>query len=777
MAKYLRYRGEFLSRAGVTWRVEILQESSRPFETIGELIFESDEALVIEWSSRGKEEVICGSSATLRIESPGDRTYEDLYTIAPGRIRMDVYRNDSLYWSGALDPEFYEEPYERASNYPVALTFSDFGILGRLKYNLSGMQTLEEIIGYSLARSGINTVLDASLISTSITKDGAGMTLADIKVSSDNFYDEDGEPLTLEEVVDGILQPLALRMIQRSGQVFIYDLNALYESGRVEPVYWDGDSQTMSVDKVYSNAKITWSPYTRSEDLLPPDCYTQDVDPGVVVRFSADGMDVLWGQKGYPATVFTYPYGSDPHILNTDETAAGFSLWLSENGENVKIIDPKARYFKIVPQAEGSECDGVAINWPGFQFESPSGFGPEEAKYLIHGFREEIGGKLEVKGNPIFRSADVWIPPVKDNTVDLHVSLEVLVDPRLNFYNEAANFTLYVEKIGGSNSFIEIKHDIPIKDYKSYWEKNGNFLYIPVRILFESDHGETYCWDNRFVINTPSSVAWESIPATKGGWVKDTGDIWGYLAYYDPDEGRDKKTGVLGWKKNRQAINPHKEELSFAMKKAEGQYIPYPIGGQYGGSIRIEILAGWIGTNEKGRDYTEGLFNSNRTAWILCKAPQIELVDITASGVAYGGKGIALESEDVEYVGEINADAKEEISIDTICGTAKEGILMARGSYYDAATNRPIIELSRGKRTSQAEDLLIGTLFSQFSQRKTTLSGEMRLPENGSLSAYSESNQGDKKFLMTADVQDLIEDVGNVTITEFRPDEYIKKNS
>ena len=117
MAKQLRYMGEFLSRAGVTWHVEILQEADEAFASVGSLDFEADEALVIEWNRSDKESVICGSGATLRIISPGDRTYEDLYTIIPGRIRMDVYRDGSLYWSGMLDPESYEEPPSPTSEY------------------------------------------------------------------------------------------------------------------------------------------------------------------------------------------------------------------------------------------------------------------------------------------------------------------------------------------------------------------------------------------------------------------------------------------------------------------------------------------------------------------------------------------------------------------------------------------------------------------------------------------------------------------------------------
>ena len=95
---YTRYRGSFLGINGVVWTVAILQEDA-----------------------------VCGSVATLTVVSPEDRTYEDLYSVEPGMIRMDVYKDDVLYWSGCLDPEFYEEPYSREKNYDVKFTFSDFG--------------------------------------------------------------------------------------------------------------------------------------------------------------------------------------------------------------------------------------------------------------------------------------------------------------------------------------------------------------------------------------------------------------------------------------------------------------------------------------------------------------------------------------------------------------------------------------------------------------------------------------------------------------------------
>ena len=64
-------------------------------------------------------------------------------------------------------------------------------------------------------------------------------------------------------------------------------------------------------------------------------------------------------------------------------------------------------------------------------------------------------------------------------------------------------------------------------------------------------------------------------------------------------------------------------------------------------------------------------------------------------------------------------------------------------------------------------------LYSQYAERRTTLSGEAQLPTGG-VKAYTEQNQGDKLFLMQGEVMDTIADTSEVTIVELRPDEYDK---
>ena len=341
MGMHTRYQGEFLSRAGVRWRVEILQRAESPFAQIEELTFAGDAPLEIEWSHSGKEETICGSAATLRIISPGDRTYTDLYTEQPGSIRMDVYREGQLYWSGGLDPEFYEEPYERARDYTVELSFSDFGALDRLDFNLNGNLSLLRYIENSIDRCGINTVLDSSLISSSLPGDNVPLSLNAVSVRSANFYDEDGEPSSLKDVVESLLKPLALRMEQRCGRTYIYDLNALYMEAHRVAAIWDGDSQTLGTDKVYNKVKITWSPYADAEIPAPEECWTEPVDSDETWFSVLVGSNIedKWkehtsGKEVGDCEIWSYPQSDKVESVLDDPTDVSFTLWTSRNRLN-----------------------------------------------------------------------------------------------------------------------------------------------------------------------------------------------------------------------------------------------------------------------------------------------------------------------------------------------------------------------------------------------------------------------------------------------------------
>ena len=727
MSKQLRYRGEFLSRSNVVWRVDILQEADAPFATVGDLTFEREEALVIDWKHQDKEAVICGSEATIRIESPGDRTYEDLYTIEVGRIRI--------------------EPYEMARYYVVTLTFSDFGILDRLKYNLVGMQTIQAIIVDALTRSTINYgSIDTSLCTTTFSDDTAA-TPATLSVRSDNFYDEDAKPSTLKEVVEGVLQPLALRMIQRNGKVYIYDLNGLNRSGARRAVTWDGDSQTLGVDKVANNVTVSFSPYS-SADLLSGDLQFGG-------EYSVEMLNLL-AERGHDYYSY-YPDYSEDHKIgsNWDSNLINFTIFLSSKGKGLAYLNPSARYCHILPVVSGpSETDAIA--WAFYS----GGHGPIEEyhhwpKQILNTCRKENSGIL-------MKSHKVFLPKLSsegEKSYYVRLSLDFLLDARYNPFTEAKD---------GNEA-----------DNYDLMKRRTGWAFIPIAVNMYDGEGNVIC---HYVNSHNAKGACKGhLGCAKGRWENGAASFGdAYLEYYNADD-LEENTGILGWKKNRHCIGrPYfaNTQIYDSFKSmADGEYMPYPTQGGYlevtvYGGVQCfdydDILAPIFGGGfdwdwDACRRWTEtGLYDKVR--WMLYKAPKIELVK---NNLIFD----AAELEDIEYSGYINQAAKEEISIDTICGTANKICPTARGIYCRTSDSLQIQKLKRAGVTDHPEKLLIGTLYSQYAARKTKLSGEAVI-DTGGLCVFTERNQQGKLFLMTGEQQDVIADTSEIEITEFSPDEY-----
>ena len=762
MEMQLIYRGVFYSRENVKWDVQILRRQSSAPEFVGMLSFSGDEPLVIEWDERSKEEPVCGSMATLKLLSPGDRTYIDLYSDAVGEIRLDVLKDGALYWSGTLDPEFYEEPYSTLSDYEVSLTFSDFGILDRLRYDQAGMKTLRAVLDTALERSGLRYMrVDEGYISTSLSAGGAALSLGDLTVRSDNFYDEDGEALTLMEVLEGILQPLGLRMVQRGGVVWVYDLNGLYGRGSVEKVEWMSDDQVLGVDVVYNNAKVTWSPYAQSGVLTESACYLDDTDANLTA------LNQLPGRTRGGSTYYSYHYSQE--LVNwIDATDSGFTLWTSRNGKNATLTDDRARFFKIVPQEDGQVSEGVAVFWTsvaGIRVNYGGGYSAQMT-WQGHGCGWYFGYVGSGVGGVLWKSQEIWLPPVSQGgALRVRIGLEMLMDCRFNPFEGSADLMKGVEQ----------------KGWEDQWNKRGNFVYVPVTLKWQPDGSDkTYCWTNQEVASRGISSPVRTLGETLGRWAEydasRDGDpaLYGYLCWYNSDD-RQEKCGVLGWKKNRPCINPHKERLVTALSGAgDGQLVPYPAVGGAGGRLWLEVRQkGWMlcdgNVNLSTTEFVDsyGLWKSGKTWWCLMKLPEIEVVNAQQYDTA-------IDTDDVEYAAVLNASAKEDLELETICGSVAGGLATARGAYFRTAGLTQVETLSRAGRTAQVEELLIGTLYSQFAERRTKLEGTTALGPGG-LCLWREAMQGGRRFIDMSVTEDLQSDTCERVLVELRPDEYDKR--
>ncbi len=102
--------GDHYTSAERLWEVTIYQMADTPF-AVADLMFAADSPLSIEWGDTDPTEVVEGSTATLRLISPGDRTFADLYTVDPLGVVVEVKASGAVVWRGSMEPELYEEPY------------------------------------------------------------------------------------------------------------------------------------------------------------------------------------------------------------------------------------------------------------------------------------------------------------------------------------------------------------------------------------------------------------------------------------------------------------------------------------------------------------------------------------------------------------------------------------------------------------------------------------------------------------------------------------------
>ena len=760
----LIYKGEFYSRENVHWAVHILSRDQTAGK-VGKLEFAGDEPLVFEWNDESKEVPLCGSTATLTLISPGDRTYVDLYTEDPTALRMDAYRNGALYWSGCLDPEFYEEPYSQESNYEVSLTFSDFGALSRLRYDLADMQTLQTLVDLVLVRCNINySGLDTTMISSSIVGMSTPLKLSDLMVRSDNFYDEDGEALTLYEVIEGVLQPLALRMVQRCGKVWVYDLNGLYQKGTSKALRWMSDDQVMGVDKVFNDAKITWSTYAQSGVLSAIKCWVKDsfveASKAKEALKTSQGVTLADG-----VMLYTYHYSTDMDNWY-DYTDVGFGLLTHPEGKGAVLNHSSLRFYKIVPMEDGSDSEGIAIRWISIYGYKVNYSGGWEAGTSTRTYGASLSGGKSVSsaGGKLFTCDPVSLPPVSEpDKLRIRISINMLMDPRYNPFEDATN----------------LDSGLKNKDWYNSYKKYGNFIYIPVTIKFQPSGSSTiYVWTNKSVVERSYKSPVKSLDDTMGSWVKYTSSKdsspaeFGYLCWYDKSD-RVDASGVTGWKKNRPAINPHEKNLTTALANAEdGQYIPYPSFGGTGGKLWLEVRDGpWIVRNEEHNLTDDSSKSENKVSqnltWALMELPEISIQNNDQWSME-------IDTDDIEYAAQLNEDAKEDIELETICGTAEGGVSTARGAYFNSSDFKQITALKRAGRTAPVEQLLIGTLYSQFASRKTRLDGTAEMDGDG-VCTYTEASLSDGTLLMmTGTVENAQDDTMEGSFIELRPDEYDK---
>lgn len=563
MSLQQRYEGGFNSRENVLYEIKIYQDG---YTGVVSKVAFCDAPIEINWPETDKLEPVQSSNATLNLYSDEDRQFVDLYAIEAGSIRMDVFRDGSLYWSGTLDPELYEEPFAYKTDYGVTLTFADMAILDRKNWNKTGFMTLRAIILEALTQSGIQYNSIEEHISTKMSQYGTDNILDAVSVNLANFYDEDGEPLTIREALEETLRPFGLRLIQKAGKIVIYDLNHIHQALSPEMVYWKLDDSTLGVDKVYNNVKLTFSPYEKT----------------TLLKGEVDKESVTGGKQ-----IMTWVY------TESADDEKGFTTRLSDTGKGVEK-NSKAKFFRIEPIYSGQDEAGVA--WTAQTFTSrASGTYVNHVQLATSSIGEMLMKVLETP----------YLTYIGDNRskYKLKLNLDLLFDVRYNPFEEA-------QRQNEEGNWDRLKN----------W---CNFAYVPFILTLRDELGKAiYHYENKGVMtsnsfaHTDANCKWV---AGEGTW----GDAW--MCWYQGN--RKNETGLGGWQTNKQIIGYYRGDklpmLFDKMDKAE--YLELP---NRPGYLELQIGTG-VQCYDYGDKNHWALRDdiNGRIRWALYKNPTITIVD------------------------------------------------------------------------------------------------------------------------------------------------------
>lgn len=740
MSKSIRYIGEFAAIGGHEIRVEILKEGEAPF--IDMLTFPADAPVVIEWADADKLETCLSSSCTLKLESMTDRQFlDELYTEEAGSVMLKVYRDGDLYWSGSLDSEQYEEPYSFGRNYDVTVAFQDFAVLDRIKYDRTDNVPVKTLIEWIISQSGVEY---GSIIwkTSTQTSTGANTAFTSSYVKSANWYDEEGEASTLREVLDETLKVFCLRVKQKAGNIYVYDLNQVYLETPSQ-IAWDGTDAMIAADKIYNDVEVTWSPYDNATLFESEISVASGTTPASTIQFlqndtlTEDGPAAVHAQTGHSTESLTKTWWNNKVTLNSQQVyilknREGFSLETYNTG-NGATLGGSAKFFKIKPQYSGQDDMGVLLFIGSFDLVTLQ-------TRWFNNRRSGIFGTVNPytsAGHDALTFAKFYVPTMPDRSgYYLKLEVDALIDTRVNPYE----------------SYTEKQQDrINVADH----------VYIPYNLKLESDDGNTYYWDTSAVMS--SSEKEVSVLSPSAGWKQSgqQGRVFSASAYSaalhytsrisDPTEA----DANLGWTTNTVMMPRHSTVVSDSVQSmGSGEFIPLPVTGGW-----VTLTISDIIDSSDTRGNWEHYIN-NFLGWLAFKSVRLSIVD------KYGHD---IKTSDIVTRATINKSAKEELTVDTLLDVGGSVTNIAKGMLVDASGS-PLSGFRRAGSSGTLAKLMCNTIYSQYATRHMAISGTAELI--GTPCILSEQNT-EGKFILEGESQDMRENTSLVRMVQFFPDSYI----
>jgi len=191
-----------------------------------------------------KFQAVRGTGCELNLISDTDmRFFNGLQHNDKKEFIVKHYVDGLINWVGYLNSEMNRESYSESLNYPVQVTGNDgFALMDRIQFLddndaiFTGIKSQFEIIKIIFNKIGLpfgELRVSLSTTSPSFAITGTSTILHQSFIDCANFYNEDGEAMTLREVLEAVLKPYGAFATQTAGNITITDVHTAATGGPV----------------------------------------------------------------------------------------------------------------------------------------------------------------------------------------------------------------------------------------------------------------------------------------------------------------------------------------------------------------------------------------------------------------------------------------------------------------------------------------------------------------------------------------------------------------
>lgn len=223
------YTLPFKSRKEISYTVEVQKENyeGRPLELTGggsPFSIEIDEEDFLYTPARF-------STATIRVV--GDDYLQSLYSTGYQQYRVNLKRENAVAWTGFVRPELYTQDYTSTIFELEVECMSALSTLEYIDYKQAGEGARVFISLWDLLKKCImssngmyESVYIPHVYASSESDYNSGVNvLQNMKVSEQNFFDEDDKPMKLKEVLEEICKLLNWTICDWKGSLYFVDID------------------------------------------------------------------------------------------------------------------------------------------------------------------------------------------------------------------------------------------------------------------------------------------------------------------------------------------------------------------------------------------------------------------------------------------------------------------------------------------------------------------------------------------------------------------------